>query len=281
MSEDQSQAASVEPSKTPFAGQKYHATREIIQPRDRELGAPLPPLPPSYRIVPDGLAAAQAPATTDELEVAYALRQPFLLPGRSMPYMDDVVRGARLLKGCKSYIEVGIFDRGNLAFLASQLADDAIIIGVDVEAEPDRDTMIRNAVKPSQQVHVVIGDSRDPNTVAQVSHLLGNDKADATFIDGGHDAFTAMHDYVNYGALLRNDGLAMFHDSLWEGSEEYKGVADALCEIDRLDPVYIIAASSPVYRFMRPLWREPVWGVVGVVPMASRLCSRWSAGPLA
>ena len=69
-----------------------------------------------------------------------------------------------------------------------------------------------------------------------MNDLLGGAKADAAFIDGGHDAFTAMHDYVNYGALLRDDGLAMFHDSLWEGSEEYKGVADALCEIDRLDP---------------------------------------------
>ena len=66
----------------------------------------MPPLPPSYRIIPDVLAAAQAPATADELNVAYDLRQPFLLPCRSMPYMDDVVRGARLLKACKSYIEL-------------------------------------------------------------------------------------------------------------------------------------------------------------------------------
>jgi hypothetical protein len=44
----------------------------------------------------------------------------------------------------------------------------------------------------------------------------------------------------------------------------YKGVADALAEIDKLDPLYLIPGERPCYRFMRPMWRDETWGVVAV-----------------
>ena len=119
MLNDRDRPAEAPASSTPFAGQKFHATRAIIQQRDRAVGAPLPPLSPSQLIVPPILDIVQASATADEVATAQAKRRPFLFPGRPTPFMNDVARAARLLKGKRAYIEIGIFDRGNLAYMGS------------------------------------------------------------------------------------------------------------------------------------------------------------------
>lgn len=170
-----------------------------------------------------------------------------------------------MIIGRRTYLEVGTFDRGNLAYAAHLLAENAVIIGVDVQAEENRDNLLRQHLKEGQTYISIVGDSRDPATVSKVTSVLGEDrKLDVAFIDGVHTAHAVMCDYVNYGELMESGGLIMFHDSMWEGSSQYKGSADALAEIDRLEPIYLIDAVGPPHRFMRPLWRDDIWGVVGV-----------------
>lgn len=246
-----------------FPTQGHHASEVVtIGPVERSLGAPYGPVPHAFRTIPVWLESTRDPATEEELAEARRIRQPFLIEGYQEPYLDDITRAFRNLKGLKTYIEIGTFDRGNLAYVSNLLADDALLIGVDVQIEQRLDDLLRDTLKPGQSYVSIAGDSRLPGTVDQVVAALSGRPADAVFIDGDHTAYGAMCDYVNYGSLVRSGGLVLFHDAVWEGNAQYKGVAHALREIDRLEPIYLIPGFGPCYRFMPTLFRDQQWGVV-------------------
>jgi Methyltransferase domain len=231
---------------------------------DHRYGAPLGPIPTSFRRIPSSLEVCRPPASPQELAEADQARAPFLIADYAKPYMSDIVRAFRLLRGMRTYVEIGIFDRGNLNYASSLLAEDALIVGVDPQAEPERDATVRRLIKPGQTYVNVVGDSREPNVGYAVRNALGTRAVDAVFIDGNHTAHAVLCDYVNYGEMIKPGGFVLFHDSLWEGDDTFKGSGDAIAEIDKLDPIYLVPGEGPCYRFMRPLWRDSVWGVVGV-----------------
>lgn len=238
---------------------------ETLNPSDRAIGAPFAPLPRSFYQVDPRLNVAQRLATPEEIASTVETRAQFRVADYGDPHVADVLRAFRMIEGKKFYLEIGIFDRGNLAYVASLLADDAVLIGLDVEADEHRDSLLRAALKPGQTYHCVIGSSRAPETVNAVREIVGANKLDAVFIDGDHTAYAAMCDYAMYEDLVADDGIFLFHDSVWEGEERYKGVCDTLDEISRVEPVYMIDENNPVRRFCRPLWRDSLWGVVGVI----------------
>jgi SAM-dependent methyltransferase len=221
------------------------------------------PIPDEFKIIPDDLAICVPLPTESEQEGARKIRREFLIEGQPEPYVDDFVRAFRRLKGLRTYLEVGIFDRGNLAYLSGLLADDALLIGVGAQEDEGRDALLRAKLKPGQQYAFIKGDSRRPETAAAVSEILSGRALDAAFIDGDHTAYGVMCDFTNYRPLLRRGGLMMFHDCLWEGDATFKGACDALAEIDKLTPIYLVPGSGDCRRFMRPLFRDPIWGVVG------------------
>jgi predicted O-methyltransferase YrrM len=203
-------------------------------------------------------------ASSEELACAERLRHPFLIPGYPEPYMLDIVRAFRLLRGRRSYLEIGTFDRGNLAFTSTLLADDAVLIGVDTQDEQRRDALLSASLKPGQRYVSIVGDSRHRETVERVNAFLrssGLASLDAVFIDGNHIGSAVMSDYANFGGMVASGGIVMFHDSLWEGDTQFKGVADALAEIDKVDPIYLVPGEGPCHRFMRTMSREAQWGV--------------------
>lgn len=232
--------------------------------RDRAFGAPCGPAPASFRRLPARLAICSAPASAQEVKTASFLRRPFLIDGYAAPYVLDIVRAFRLLAGVQTYLEVGTFDRGNLRYVSSLLADDALLIGVDTQEEPKRDAQLRSLLKPGQRYVSIVGDSREPAIIGKVVTALAGAPLQAAFIDGCHTAHAVLCDYANYGDVVAPGGVVMFHDSVWEGDATYKGSADALAEIDKLDPIYLVPGEGSCYRFMRPMFRDPVWGVVGV-----------------
>lgn len=229
------------------------------------LGAPFAPLPRSFLRVDPRLSVTQPLATPSEVSDTLAYRSKFRVGDYTDPYVDDVLRAFRLLKDKKFYLEVGIFDRGNLSYMSSILADDAVLIGIDIQEDPERDAILRSTLKPAQTYHAVIGSSRDPEVVRAVHEILGADRLDGIFIDGDHTAYGAWCDYALYEELVSDQGAILFHDSVWEGDDRYKGVCDALDEISRVDPIYLIDGMNPVRRFSRPLWRDSLWGVVAVI----------------
>lgn len=250
-----------------YSTQYVEATRKIetLTLADFKVGAPFAPLPRSFYVVDPRLDVVQPVATAEEIAQTVTDRAKFRVNDYAEPYVADVLRAFRLLRGKKTYLEIGIFDRGNLSYIASLLADDAVLIGVDIQADEERDALLRACLKPSQQFHVVIGSSRDPEVVAQVGELLGDRKLDGVFIDGDHTAYGALCDHALYEQYVADDGLIFFHDSVWEGDEQYKGVCDALDELSRVEPIFMIDGSNPVRRFCRPVWRDSLWGVVAVV----------------
>jgi hypothetical protein len=239
-------------------------TPTTITPLFRSFGAPFSPKPPEFLRVPKYLSVCAEFASESELEDCARIRAPFGIKNYASPYTNDIVRAFRLLKGLKSYVEVWTFDRGNLAYVASLLDDEAVLVGVDTQVEDTRDNLLKSCLKPGQRYMSVVGNSLSPQTLEQVNTVLDGKPIDAVFIDGEHTAYAVLSDYVNYGSLVVDDGFILFHDSLWEGDNQYKGSCDALAEIDRLNPIYLIPGDGPCHRFMRPLFRDPIWGVVGV-----------------
>ncbi|CAO4177173.1 class I SAM-dependent methyltransferase [Methylorubrum extorquens] len=232
---------------------------------DLKIGAPYAPLARSFYRVPKKLQVCQELPSEKELYNILDLRKKFNIGDYQTPYVADIARAFRLLHGARAYLEIGTFDRGNLAYLSTILADDALIIGLDVVDVEVQDDLLRGVLKRGQTYVPVVGSSRDQETVARVASVLGDRQLDGVFIDGDHTAFGVMSDYARYESFVSDAGVILFHDSVWEGDHQYKGSADALAEIDRVDPVYLIDGENPVRRFIRPLWRNSFWGVVGVV----------------
>jgi FkbM family methyltransferase len=232
------------------------------------LGAPFGPRAQQWTVIPDYLNMCVPEATTAELEFASSLRAKFQVPGYEDPYLADVVRAFRCISGSQVYLEVGIFDRGNLAYIANLLPDGATLIGVDIQADAERDALLRAHMKPNQTFIPIIGDSRLPETVESVRRALCGRKLDAIFIDGDHTAYGAMCDYVNYGVMVRGGGLILFHDCLWEGNETYKGCAHAINEISKIEETFIVPGYGACQRFMMPLFRDEIWGTVAVVKVS-------------
>jgi predicted O-methyltransferase YrrM len=216
--------------------------------------------------LPAALGPARPPAQTDELDVALEARRAFLLPGEPEPYMNDIVRAFRLVRGCRRYVEVGTYDKGNLAYVAGLLAPDAVIVDVDYEARPERTAQLKRQLGIGQRLHTVVGDSMAEATREQVMAALDGRPADVVFIDANHTAFAVMADYALYSQVVRPGGLILFHDVYWAGDERYLGSATALQQIDRFSPVWVVlGADEPVHRFLPYMTRETVWGGVGII----------------
>lgn len=222
-------------------------------------------IPRSFRQVPGRLEIVNAAASSDELRRALEVRARFTFPGKNVPYMNDIVRAFRLVKGAETYLEIGIYDRGNLSYAATLLSSRAQLIGLDVEPNPEHDTRLRRSMQVGQTYIPVIGDSRSESTLAAVREALNGKKVDALFIDGGHDAQCVMSDYAMYSELVREDGVILFHDALWDGNTQYKGVRHALECIDKLDPLFTVIAEEPVHRYMPAMFVAEVWGCVGIL----------------
>jgi len=195
-----------------------------IASEDVDLGAPLWPVPRSFLRVDPRLSRCQPLATASEIDEILALRSKFRVGDYHDPYVNDVTRAFRLMHEKKFYLEIGTFDRGNLANMSTLLSDDAVLIGVDTQDEPKRDSLLRSFLKPGQIYHSVVGSSRSRQVVDQVRSLIGEDRLDGIFIDGDHTAYGALSDYANYESMASDDGAIFLHDSVWEGNAQYKGV---------------------------------------------------------
>jgi predicted O-methyltransferase YrrM len=216
--------------------------------------------------LPDWLRDACEPAEAAELNRAQEIRRRFLFPGKREPWIADVVRAFRLVRGQRRYVEVGTYDKGNLAFVSTLLAPDALMIDVDIKANEAQAAKLREFVAPSQRIRTVVGDSTRRDTLAQVTAALDGEQADAVFIDGNHLADYALADYAAYSRLLRPGGLVLMHDVYWPGFWWVPGTVHAVREIDRLTPVYVVrGAHDPVHRFLPPRDRTALWGCVAMI----------------
>ena len=217
--------------------------------------------------IPDWLAPAAPPATDEELHFADEIRRSYLFDNHPSPFMRDAVRAFRLAAGASTYLEIGTFDKGNLAYVSTLLADDAVIIDVDIDEQRTRSARLERSLTPDQKLETIVGDSMADETVDRVQHALEGRPLDALFIDGNHIAGPVLSDFALYGRFVRPGGVILFHDALMmQGGQGQPGVAQALLAIDRVRPVYLIqGAETPIHRYVPYFGGDTHWGVFGVL----------------
>jgi predicted O-methyltransferase YrrM len=213
----------------------------------------------------------------DDEELAHVLniRQAFafeseqqFLNSVDLWHFADYARAFRCLKEARCYIEIGTYDKGNLAYVSTIMDDSAIIIDLDIERHEDQAERLLRALKPGQAYHQIVENSLVTQTADLVKQAMKHSNiaaADAIFIDGNHVAEAVLTDYALYSPFVRDGGLILFHDVHWSGCDEYFGTSQAMEIIDKIRPVFVASGRRPIYRFMPILRREAVWGGIGVL----------------
>jgi len=222
-------------------------------------------IPSIFRNIPNSLRIAEAPATIDELNAARNARQPYLMESWPDPYMVDMVRAFRILDGANIYVEVGTRDKGNLAWVAPRLAQHAAIVDVDIESFPEQESRLRVTLNHNNEYHCITGDSIADSTLSRVRSALAGREADAIFCDSSHMYEHTLAEFERYFPLVRPGGMLMYHDCYWEGNAQEKGKAQALQQIDRFHPVYVIFMDEPVHRFLPRSTKGDTWGAVALI----------------
>jgi predicted O-methyltransferase YrrM len=117
----------------------------------------------------------------------------------------------------KYVVEIGTWHGGSLWFWLRYAAPEAQIVSVDMgpehwrPAEPDFDASIwQDWIRPSNDLHVIKGDSKSPEVVDQVKSICPH--IDFLFIDGDHSYEGSRADFESYGPLVRPGGVIAFHD---------------------------------------------------------------------
>ncbi len=72
--------------------------------------------------------------------------------------------------------------------------------------------VLKDLVLPTQDLHVILGDSHSAVVRDQLAAILGSRPIDFPFIDGDHSYSGVRFDYEAYAPLVRKDGLIGFHD---------------------------------------------------------------------
>ncbi len=216
-------------------------------------------------LVPLRLASMDMPALPEEIDHADTIRRDFLPSHLPPPYMLDVIRAFRVLRGAHVYVEVGTRDKGNLAWVSTLLAHNATIIDVDCETFESAEAALRRFITSDQKYHRITGDSVDTSTVELVQRALNGTLADGIFLDSSHMYDHTLQEVDLYYPLIKDNGFLFLHDAYWEGNVVHKGKCQALQQIDRVVPVFCVFMQEPVHRFLPRSEREDVWGGVGVI----------------
>jgi hypothetical protein len=220
----------------------------------------------AQRNIPSKLEICKSAPTKDESDEAFKTREDFLFPGDSLPYMQDIIRGMRLTKGLLTYVEVGTYDKGCLAYVSDLLSPEAIIVDVDIDENTDQEIKLRKHLKPHQRYHKLVGDSTSDEILQEVKSIIGPSGADIIFIDANHIAEFVWNDVSQYFELLSENGILLVHDILWSGDESHFGSDRAIEWIDKFLPVFCIEGTKPIYRYFPSFSKsESHWGVLGVI----------------
>ena len=114
-------------------------------------------------------------------------------------------------------VEIGTWHGGTLWYWLKCAAPGSHIVSVDQgpgywrPPEPDFDmSQWGTWVKPGTFLHVIVGDSKDPKIIGEVSSICPH--IDFLFIDGDHSYEGAKADFENFGPLVKRGGVIAFHD---------------------------------------------------------------------
>jgi predicted O-methyltransferase YrrM len=108
--------------------------------------------------------------------------------------------------------EIGSACGGTLFLLAKMCHPDALIISIDLGITVERSVAHSHFGNAHQRLVSIRADSRAAGTLRRVRSLLKGHQLDLLFIDGDHSYQGVKADFENYSPLVREGGLAVFHD---------------------------------------------------------------------
>lgn len=120
------------------------------------------------------------------------------------------------------------------------------------ESRAGRDATLRSW---APNVHLVEGNSHEPEQLARVKEVLGDQKLDFLFIDGDHSPAGVAADWNDYSPLVRPGGMVAFHDI-------------KNCDYHRRAGCYVHdfwPTLKATYKTLEFISHETVWGGIGVV----------------
>lgn len=196
------------------------------------------------------------------------LKDPVGFSGETWPqYAEEVERFIALLveEGARSFLEVGCRYGDTLHAVGCALPEGSTLVGVDFgksfvhppgkrkHREPSEfkrgrlDRAVADLRARGQQVHVIIGDSGDPEVAEKVGRF---GRFDALFIDAGHSADAVRRDWENYGPMAR---MVAFHDVCNDG-RRLTGPGELFRELGK-DLRRVTISVDPFRRGIGVLWR--------------------------
>ena len=105
----------------------------------------------------------------------------------------------------KRVLEIGVAQGGTSGLFCRSVGEDGLVVGLDIS-----DDLIDPRVRSLPNHRLVVGDSHRPEVLAQVTAL--SEQFDFVLIDGDHSAGGVLQDTEMYLPLLREGGLAVWHD---------------------------------------------------------------------
>lgn len=147
-----------------------------------------------------------------------------------LQHKGEIARLASIFKAeeVSSYLEVGSNHGGSLWTLGQVLPVGGRVVAVDIPEkgevfEARKASLLEVAADlrvKGLDVHVIYGDSTNPDTVSKVE-LLGFSEGmyDAVFIDADHSLSCVTKDWLNYGRLAKK--IVAFHDIAWWREPRY------------------------------------------------------------
>lgn len=131
--------------------------------------------------------------------------------------------------------EIGRAGGGTLAMLCRAASPEALIVSLDLPGVRMSSPVpflykgawrrpLLNAMRgPAQDLRLIDGDSRLPDSVERFRRALNGRKLDLLFIDGDHSFEGVKSDYELYSGFVRPGGVIAFHD-IQPGYERELGV---------------------------------------------------------
>lgn len=108
-------------------------------------------------------------------------------------------------------MEIGSLTGGSLKFWEQLLPPRGLLISLD-QSPHLYDYPSWNWKESDRDIRVVVRESLQPDALAQVKRILGDNLLDFLYIDGCHDIRHTVNDFEKFGSLVRKHGIIGFDD---------------------------------------------------------------------
>lgn len=140
-------------------------------------------------------------------------------PGQFKSELSGLLKWMAQRPPPRAVLEIGTARGGTLFCWCALATSDATVISLDLPQgihgggyPPWKTFLYQRFAGPKQTLHLLRGDSHNPDMLAEVKKLLPAGGLDFLFIDGDHTFAGVRQDYEMYAPLVKPGGAIVFHD---------------------------------------------------------------------